>query len=121
MDNTYKVYIKIESNGYVIAIDSEWNINDLTDWIEIDEGSTSDDKYHHAQGNYFNKPLTDDNGCHNYVYENGAVRETTTEEKAVELDSFPKPTKQLTWQEYALDFEYRLSLQELGGVNSYDI
>ena len=84
-----KVYIKFDSNKIVIAVDADWNIKDLANWIEIDEGIG--DKYHHAQGNYFFKPLVNFDGTHNYLYENNIVRETTVEEKANELASFPKP------------------------------
>ena len=37
--NTYKVYIKINSNNRIIAVNSSAFLIDLTDWIEIDEGS----------------------------------------------------------------------------------
>ena len=113
--DTYKAYIKIDSNNKLIAINSSAFLSNTTGWTKIDEGVG--DKYHHAQGNYFEKPLINMNGTHNYIYENKAVRETTGEEKQAELASFPKPepTESEKIAKYMLDLDYRLSLQELGG------
>lgn len=112
--DTYKVYIKIDLNNYVIAINSRGFLTDTTDLILIDEGTG--DKYHHAQGNYLDKPLFGDNGCHNYIYKNEVVRETTDEEKQAELASFPKPepTVQEDVMSMLVDTEYRLTLLETG-------
>jgi hypothetical protein len=47
----YAVYVKINSNNYIIAINSSAFLTNLTGWIQIDSGY--DQKYYHAQGNYF--------------------------------------------------------------------
>lgn len=83
----YKVYIKINEKGHITEVNSSAFISDVSDWIEIDEGCG--DKYHHAQGNYFDRPVVNVDGIHNYIYENGTVRETTEEEKEEERASFP--------------------------------
>ena len=76
----YKVYIKTdEENGYVTAINSSAFITDVSGWIEIDQGTG--DRYHHAQGNYLDKPITDEYGRHNYRYTNGQVVEIPESEK----------------------------------------
>lgn len=113
-EQNYKVYIKTDQSNHIIAIDADWNISDKTDWCCIDEGNG--DKYRHAQGNYFDKPIMDMQGCHNYKYVDGTVLETTAEEKAVELASFPlpEPTPEELQAEQNIDFDYRLSLMELG-------
>lgn len=85
----YKVYIKVDEHNRIKEVNSSAFISDTTDWIEIDEGYG--DRYHHAQGNYFGQPIINMDGTHNYIYENGTVRETTETEKADELASFPKP------------------------------
>lgn len=85
----YKVYIKTDGQNHVASIDSDWNIRDIENWTYVDEGIG--DKYHHAQGNYLEKPLFDMQGCHNYKYIDSVVQETTDEDKATELSSFPKP------------------------------
>ena len=65
------VYIKTNANGYITEVGSDVFIKDLTGWIKIDEGYG--DKYAHAQGMYFEKPLINDTGVYNYKYENGEV------------------------------------------------
>jgi len=56
----YGVYISIDPEGRIYAVNSDAFLLNLTGWIKIDEGYG--DKYHHAQGNYFNKPLVDMRG-----------------------------------------------------------
>lgn len=83
----YKVYVKVK-NGLVCEINSSAFLSDVTDFILIDEGLG--DRYHHAQGNYLDKPLYDMQGCHNYKYVEGKVVETTFTEKQLEKASFPQ-------------------------------
>lgn len=107
------VYVKINEYGKIIDINSDIFINDTDNWIKIDEGTG--DKYAHAQGNYFDKYLIDENGLHNYVYENESVRETTEEEKEAELQTIPKPVPnaEADLLSMAVDHEYRLTILEL--------
>lgn len=67
-----KVYVKINANNEIIEVGSSIFIKDLTGWIEIDEGYG--DKYSHAQSQYFDKPLTNEDGTYKYTYENGKVK-----------------------------------------------
>ena len=82
-----KVYIKTDSADNITDVNSSIFLSDVMDWIEIDEGTG--DKYAHAQGNYFEKPLTDDNGIYRYKYSNGAVYEKTEEEIEAEILKLP--------------------------------
>ena len=82
MDN-YIVYVITDSKNRITAIDSSAFLIDTTDWIQIDEGIG--DKYHHAQGTYFEKGLFDENGVYNYKLVEGVVMEITDEEKEFEL------------------------------------
>lgn len=84
-----KVYIMINDKNDVIYIDSDIFLYDTAGWIYIDKGYG--DKYAHAQGNYFAKPIADAYGIYTYKYENGAVREKTEEEKEKERENLPKP------------------------------
>lgn len=63
---SYKVYIKLNNRNYITAVNSSAFLVENDDWIEIDSGYS--DKYHHAQGNYFNKPLADERGIYRYLY-----------------------------------------------------
>lgn len=71
LEQPIKVYIKVNSNNEIIDINSEIFITDLTNWIEIDSGFG--DTFSHAQSQYFEKGLTDDEGRRNYKYENGEI------------------------------------------------
>ncbi len=71
----YKVYVKTGNDGYIISVNSEAFLPDPVPagWTQIDEGEG--DKYHHAQSNYFDKPLMTDDGKYQYRIVDGAVVE----------------------------------------------
>lgn len=54
------VYVKVNEEGYVTHVNSDLFIKDFTGWQKIDEGYG--DKFAHAQSNYFEKPLIDEEG-----------------------------------------------------------
>lgn len=78
--NPYIVYVKTNFNGYITAVNSSAFLTDTADWMEIDRGYG--DKYHHAQGNYFEKPIVTNGGAYRYKLVDGEVVECTTEEIA---------------------------------------
>ena len=108
MYNEYIVYIKINGSGCITDINSSAFITDNSGWIEIDRGEG--DRYHHAQGNYLDKPITDDHGRHNYRYSNGIIEEIPENEKPP-VPEFEEPIPQ---EEINLDFDFRLACLELG-------
>lgn len=89
MEERYTVYVRSDVTGRIMEINSSAFLVDTEGWTAIDEGYG--DKYHHAQGNYFSKPLYDDRWCANYKMENGEVLERTEEEKEIEISNRPKP------------------------------
>ena len=91
--NPYIVYTKTDSNGYVTAINSSAFLPDTTGWVEIDSGYC--DRYHHAQGNYFQQPIRTMGGAYRYKLVDGKPVECTAEEIAeqeVALHPEPAPT-----------------------------
>ena len=90
LDFNYKVYIKIDDYNNIIAINSSAFISDPSEWIQIDEGVG--DKYHHAQGNYFEKSIMNDKGIYRYKYVENKVIEKTDEEMEEKYIP-PKPIK----------------------------
>ena len=90
MDNNYKVYVKVDENNNITAVNSSAFLPDTTGYIEIDEGVG--DKYHHAQNHYLDKPLTDDYGRFNYRYIDGKVVEIPESEKPP--IPLPEPTQE---------------------------
>ena len=87
-ENPYKVLVRVDSAGRVVAINSSAFVTDMNGWVEIDSGWG--DKYHHAQGNYLETPLTDDRGLFLYKLENGQVVKRSAAE--IEADYRPQPT-----------------------------
>lgn len=81
-----KVYIKTDEKNRVTAINSEIFISDTTGWVEIDSGDG--DKFAHAQGNYFPKPVMDENGIYRYKFENSEISERSADEMAADM---PEP------------------------------
>ena len=87
----YIVYVKLNSNDYITAVNSSAFLTDTSGWIEIDSGYG--DKYHHAQGNYFSDPVMTDSGVYRYKMVDGAPVKCTAEEiKAQEEANKPIPT-----------------------------
>lgn len=71
LEQPIKVYIKVNSNNEVIDINSEIFIKDLTGWIYIDEGFG--DKYAHAQSQYLEKPLVNEDRQFTFKYINNKI------------------------------------------------
>lgn len=84
----YKVYVMIDDSGRIVAVDSDAFIADINGWVQIDKGHG--DRYHHAQGNYFAKPIMTINGVCYYKLIDGKVVECTAEEIA-EQEEANKP------------------------------
>lgn len=82
-ENISSVYVKTDISGNITAINSSDFLSDITDWTLIDEGTG--DKYYHAQNNYLDKPLTDENGLFNYKLVEGRIAKRTEADKAPEL------------------------------------
>lgn len=83
-----KVYVKTNDEGVVTAINSSAFLPNVIieadKWTEIDEGTG--DRYHHAQGNYLDKPLMDERGIYNYKLVDGKPVLRTDEDKQPEVD-----------------------------------
>ena len=84
----YTVYVKTDEKNRITDINSSAFISDISGWTKIDSGDG--DRYHHAQGNYLPKPITDDNGVYRYKFENGAVCERSADEMAADMPA-PAP------------------------------
>lgn len=71
IEQPIKVYVKTNDKGEIIEVGSSVFIQDTTGWVEIDKGFG--DKFAHAQSQYFEKPLMNEDGSYNYKYENSKV------------------------------------------------
>lgn len=74
----YIVYVKTDDANRITAVNSSAFLRDVTGWTEIDSGYG--DRYHHAQGNYFDKPIMDERGIYRYKIEDSKPVERTAEE-----------------------------------------
>lgn len=92
----YIVYAKINENNYIYDVNSSAFLEDTTRWVEIDRGRGV--KYHHAQNNYFDKPIETLGRAYQYKRINGKVMECTPEEIAEQEEenkSAPSPSGDL--------------------------
>ena len=88
----YTVYIQIDDASRIIAINSSAFLSSTEGWIEIDSGVG--DRYHHAQGNYFPKPIYEERGIPVYKYVDGEVLERTQEEIDADYhEPVPQPSE----------------------------
>lgn len=92
----YEVYINANEYGYIIEVNSSAFLTDTSGWVKIDEGYG--DKYHHAQGNYFDKSIYTASGVYQYKYVDGVAVECTAEEIAEQENNIPVP--EITPNEY---------------------
>ena len=89
----YIVYVKVDERNRITAVNSSAFITDVTCWVEIDRGFG--DKYHHAQGNYFPKPITNERGIWRYKLDGGKPKERTQEEMDTDwVPTEPQPTQE---------------------------
>ena len=86
----HKVYVKADSKGRIVAMNSGDFLLDLTGWVQVDEGLG--DRYYHAQGNYLPLPIMTDEGAYRYKLEGGGILERTAEEMAADVEEDPGPT-----------------------------
>ena len=84
----YRVYVQTDEQGRITAVNSSAFVPD--DWgSEIDQGFG--DQYHHAQGNYFPKPIYTEDGIPWYKLEDGKAVERTDEEIGADRAALPPP------------------------------
>lgn len=93
MNNEYKVYVSLQ-DGYITSINSEIFLSqdEIETMTEIDKGQG--DKYAHAQSQYLEKGLVDEQGRYNYKFVDGKVVEIAEEDKPTIEEPKAEPTEQ---------------------------
>ena len=76
----YTVYVRVDSKGVVVDVNSDFFIEDFSGWIPIERGNGIG--FMHAQNNYLQKPLRDIRGSANYKYIDGKIMLRSEEEKS---------------------------------------
>ena len=109
---SYIVYVKADKQNRIIAVNSSAFLIDTDGWVEIDSGFG--DRYHHAQGNYFEKTIYDDNGVCRYKLVDGQPVERTAEEMDADwVEPVPQPDP---WERIAALEEQLAAAKILLGV-----
>ena len=92
-ETTYSVYVKVDSDGNILSCEggiTQSNIQDLSEWIKIDEGTGV--TYEYCQSNYFLKSLYTIDAIPRYKLQDGKPVERTEEEIQADRDSIiPSP------------------------------
>ena len=85
------VYAKSNDSGFITAVNSSAFLTDKTGWVEIDRGNG--DRYYHAQGNYFPKPVITEDGAYRYKLVDCVPMACAQEEIAAQEEALkPVPT-----------------------------
>ena len=85
-ENTSKVYVLLDDQSRIIRCEGGYTTpNDLTDWVQIDEGTG--DKYNLCQSHYFDGGIYTDDGIPRYKLADGAPILRSDEE--IEADRAP--------------------------------
>ena len=106
-----KVYIQTDTEGRILRCEGGYTTpSDLTDWIEIDEGTG--DKYNLCQSHYFDGGLYTMDGIPRYRWDGSAAVLRTEEELEADREArpAPEPTEQ---EQLRADVDFLLAM---GGV-----
>lgn len=89
-----RVYINKDSENNITSINSSIFLSEeeIQTMTEIDQGQG--DKYAHAQGQYLEKGLVDEQGRYNYKFVNGKVVEVAEADKPTIEEPKAEPTEQ---------------------------
>lgn len=85
----YIVYVRLDDENRITSVNSSAFLRDVMGWTEIDSGYG--DQYHHAQGNYFPRPIYDERGIARYALKDGKPVERTQEEMDADYAARPAP------------------------------
>ena len=98
----YLVYVKTNADGYITDVNSSAFLDDLSGWMQIDSGDN--DRFHHAQGNYFPQPLLTDRGAFRYRL-TGGLPAVCTEAEIAEQEAAQKTDSGITLETRIAELE----------------
>lgn len=110
----YKVYLQIDAESRVTAIQSSAFLADTGGWTLLDSGYG--DRYHHAQGHYLDKPLMDERGVYRYKLVDGLVAQRTQAEMDADYAARPAPESTADEKEKTL---LKAQIQALSDRNDF--
>lgn len=102
----YIVYVLTDQKACIVAVNSSAFLLDPSGWTEIDSGYG--DRYHHAQGNYFEQPIMDERGIWRYKLSDGKAVERTQEEMDAD---WVEPESQPTIEQRVETLEQKVNVE----------
>ena len=114
-ENTSKVYVLTDNRGRIIRCEGGYTTpNDLTDWVQIDEGTG--DRYNLCQSHYFDGSLYTDDGIPRYKLADGApVLRSAEEIEADRAEIVHVPTETEILKQQVADLQNQILTMRLGG------
>ena len=118
IEQPYIVYVQTDEAGRITAVNSSAFVD--SDWgTEIDQGFG--DQYHHAQGNYFPRPIYTEDGIPRYKLVDGQAVESTEEEISADRAARPEPEPTLQEQMGAAVRLAKAAAQNLTDVQALEV
>lgn len=71
VEEVFSVYVQVNENNYITAVDSSAFIDDYSLWVKVDEGQG--DLYKYAKNNYCKYGIATSDGSYNYKLVRGRV------------------------------------------------
>lgn len=110
----YIVYVRTDEQGRILEANSSAFLKDTIGWTAIDEGLG--DKYHHAQGNYFDGGLYTTDGIPRYALTDGAPALRSDEEIEADRAAIVHvPTETEILKQQVADLQNQILTMRLGG------
>lgn len=110
----YIVYVRTDEQGHILEANSSAFLMDTTGWTAIDEGVG--DKYHHAQGHYFDGGLYTTDGIPRYKLADGAPVLCSDEEIEADRAAIVHvPTETEILKQQVADLQNQILTMRLGG------
>lgn len=110
----YIVYVRTDEQGRILEANSSAFLSDTAGWTAIDEGLG--DKYHHAQGHYFDGGLYTTDGIPRYKLADGAPALRSDEEIEADRAAIVHvPTETEILKRQVADLQNQILTMRLGG------
>ena len=118
IEQIYHVYVQTDEAGRITAVNSSAFVPE--DWgTEIDSGCG--DKCHHAQGNYFPRPIYTADGIPRYKLQDGQAQARSEEEISADRAARPEPEPTLQEQMGAAVRLAKAAAQNLTDVQALEV
>ena len=114
-ENTSKVYVLLDDQSRIVRCEGGYTTpNDLTDWVQINEGTG--DRYNLCQSHYFDGGLYTDDGIPRYALADGVpVLRSDEEIEADRAAIVHVPSETEILKQQVADLQNQILTMRLGG------